>query len=133
MRLTLLGAIVLAGLSAHVGAQALRCEHTWFSDGAVASRRCVAEDGSHGTVQVFDMTGAAIGEWGLLLRPRVANLELQFHPSGMVRRVVSRWQPDGGVQWYRSVTTYDRDGNVIGFREEGHDMHERIRAIEHEG
>ena len=40
---------------------------------------------------------------------------------------------EGGIQWYRSVTTYDRDGNVIGFREDGHDMHERTRAIEHDG
>ena len=104
------------------------CTYTYFDDGGVSSSRCLHDEGTWGTVRVYNRSGEVIGEWGMLLIPRVSNVELSFHPDGAVRRVRYSSQPDGGIQWYRSTTTYDSAGTVIGVEEEAWDMHERIRT-----
>ncbi len=106
------------------------CTYTFFSDGGTASSRCTDETGVEATVRVYNRDGEIIGEWGLLRRPRASNIDMAFHPDGMVRRVRYTWQPDGGIQWYRSTTIYDSDGTIIDFQEQSHDTFDRIRAID---
>ena len=106
------------------------CTYTYFSDGGTAGSRCTDETGATATVRVYDHAGEVIGEWNLMLRPRTSSIDMTFHPDGMVRRVRYSWQPDGGIQWYRSTTVYDADGTVVDFYEASHDMFDRIRAVD---
>ncbi len=120
---TLLLLICAAILSADTASP---CSFSYFSDGSVASSRCRTDGGASETVRFFDQRGEPIGTWTLL--PRMSGISISFHPNGMVRRVRYSHQPDGGIQWYRSTTLFDKNGNITHFSEDAWNMHERIMS-----
>jgi hypothetical protein len=48
-------------------------------------------------------------------------VDFRYHPNGAVSRADYSTMPDGGIQWYRSTTTFDANGKQTGFNEEGQD------------
>jgi len=50
-----------------------------------------------------------------------ASVHFAYHPNGAVSKAEFSEAPDGGIQWYRSTTTFDEAGNQTGFSEEGWD------------
>ncbi len=50
-----------------------------------------------------------------------ARVNFSFHANGGISKAEVSDAPDGGIQWYRSTSTYDENGERTGFTEQGHD------------
>jgi hypothetical protein len=102
------------------------CVYSFFNDGGIASSQCFGDENTTQTTRVFNRSGAQIGEWTIMTRPRTSSISMSFYPDGMIRRVRYSFQPDGGIQWYRSTTVYDQEGRITSFHEDSWDAIERI-------
>lgn len=91
-------------------ASAQNCQITYFENGNKASEKCNDEDMQRGSARVFDMDGKLIGEWELSRSGIYSSVSFSFHDNGMIHKVRYSSHPDGGIQWFRSYTTYDKDG-----------------------
>ncbi len=50
-----------------------------------------------------------------------ASVSFKHHDNGMVKEAYYSSHPDGGIQWYRSWTTFDDQGNKTGERNDNWD------------
>lgn len=103
------------------------CTYTYFPDGKKSTERCV-NDQHRGTARAFDQAGKVIGEWMLSRSGMMTSVRFSFHANGMVHQAYFNSQPDGGIQWYRSTTTFDANGVKTDFKEEDHDKMQRIMS-----
>ncbi len=104
-----------------VVASAQNCQITYFENGDKASEKCYDEDMRRGNARVFDLDGNVIGEWELSRSGIYSSVNFSFHENGMIHKVRYSSHPDGGIQWFRSYTTYDKEGKKINYSEERHD------------
>lgn len=58
-----------------------------------------------------------------------ASATFHYHPNGGVSRVEYSEAPDGGIQWYKSTTAFDEDGQQTGFTEQGRDNYGPIPSL----
>lgn len=49
-----------------------------------------------------------------------ASVAFNYHKNGGISKAEVSDAPDGGIQWYRSTTTFDENGQRTGFTEQGH-------------
>jgi hypothetical protein len=69
----------------------------------------------------YKRDGSVIFEGGTRRIGGHASVHFSYYPSGAVSKVETSDAPDGGIQWYRSTTTFDEQGNRTSFSEQGHD------------
>ncbi len=50
-----------------------------------------------------------------------ASVVFRYHPNGGISRAEVDDAPDGGIQWFRSTTTFDTAGVQTGYSEQGWD------------
>ena len=105
--------------------RAQNCTYTYFQNGQKASERCL-DTYRRGNARVFNLEGKMIGEWMLSQSGYHANVRFSFHANGMIHQAHFSARPDAGIQWYKSTTTYDKNGVKIGFTEDSHDRFKRI-------
>lgn len=95
----------------------------YFTTGQLSTMEWMDKDERWGKSRAFDRHGAVLTEHQTRIFAGHASVHFSYHPNGAVSQVEYSDAPDGGIQWYRSTTTFDENGNKTGFIEQGHDDH----------
>ncbi|MBL0036586.1 MAG: hypothetical protein IPP26_12690 [Flavobacteriales bacterium] len=93
----------------------------YFTTGQLSTKEWTDKDGRWGRSWAYDRSGQEIFSYQTRRFAGHASAHFEYHSNGAVRKVEVSDAPDGGIQWYRSSTTFDTDGNQTGFWEQGHD------------
>ncbi|MBP7407993.1 MAG: hypothetical protein KA941_04465 [Flavobacteriales bacterium] len=96
----------------------------YFTNGKVSTKVWVDKDERWGLSIAYDATGREIFSYQTRRIAGHASADFSYHPNGAVSRIEVSDAPDGGIQWYRSTTTYDENGVKTGFTEQGRDNDE---------
>ncbi|MBL8003302.1 MAG: hypothetical protein JNL05_15220 [Flavobacteriales bacterium] len=101
-----------------------------FTTGQVSTREWTDKDGRFGRSLAYKRDGTVIVDHHTRRIAGHASVHFEYHPNGAVSRSEFSDAPDAGIQWYRSTTTFDDQGNRTGFSEQGHDD---LHVIPHPG
>lgn len=74
-----------------------------------------------GKAIAYNKKGAIIYENGVRNFAGHASVHFTHYPSGAVKSAHYSSAPDAGIQWYKSDTQFDEEGNVTGFFEQSHE------------
>lgn len=103
-----------------------------FTTGQLSTKEWTDLNGYWGRSWAYNRSGEVIFEGQTRRVAGHASVRFSYHPNGGVSKVETSDAPDGGIQWYRSTTTFDEDGNRTGFTEDGRDNYGPIpRLFEH--
>lgn len=105
----------------------------YFTTGQVSTREWTDKDGRFGRSLAYKRDGTVIVDHHTRRIAGHASVHFEYHPNGAVSRCEFSDAPDAGIQWYRSVATFDEQGNRTGFTEESNELLERTftQPIEH--
>jgi hypothetical protein len=92
-------------------------------NGMVSTLEWTDKDGRWGRARAFDQNGREIFAYQTRSIGGHATVRFSYHPNGAISKAEVSDAPDGGIQWYRSTTTFDEGGVRTGFSEQGHDDH----------
>lgn len=104
----------------------LHCDYTYLSKGGISTEKCFDKNTFEGQCTAYDTEGVVIGKWPLSRTGLMSSVDFTFHDNGMVHKAHYSSHPDGGIQWYKSTTTYDQTGKKIDFVEQSHNDHLKI-------
>ncbi len=93
----------------------------FFVGGGISTKAWTDTTGRWGRCRAYNKHGAVIYEQQTRNVGGHATVWFRYHPNGGISRAEYSTMPDGGIQWYRSITTFDTAGNQTGFWEEGRD------------
>ncbi len=93
----------------------------YFASGKVSTRTWMDKDDRWGRSWAYDVSGKEIFSYQTRKIGGHASAHFSYHANGAVSKIEVSDAPDAGIQWYRSTTTYDEQGNKTGFTEQGHD------------
>jgi hypothetical protein len=82
---------------------------------------CYDGNRNNGIARAFKSDGSVMETWQISRMHVLSSVQFTFHSNGAVHRATYSSHPDAGIQWYRSETTFDIEGNKTGFFEERHD------------
>lgn len=91
----------------------------WFTTGQLSSKAWMDADDRWGHCWAYDRQGRVIFDRQTRNVGGHASVHFRYHPNGAVGRVEYSTAPDGGIQWYKSTTAFDPEGNQTGFNEQG--------------
>ena len=130
---TLLVALSTLSLSAQIGRKELHTDSGLvilhhFMNGDVSTKEWRDKDERFGRSIAYDRGGREIFSFHTRRIGGHASVHFSYHPNGAVSKAEVSDAPDAGIQWYRSTTTFDDQGNQTGFWKESHEdlMHLRI-------
>lgn len=85
-----------------------------------------------GSAKAFNQLGDEIYSSNIRRFAGHESVEFKHYESGGVREAKFSSAPDGGIQWYKSITTFDEAGNIVGFHEDSHDQRitPQIRVVQ---
>ena len=92
-----------------------------FMNGGVSTKEWRDKDERFGLTTAYDHTGKEIFRYGTRRIGGHASVHFSYHPNGAVSKAEASDAPDAGIQWYRSTTTFDDQGNQTGFWEQSHE------------
>lgn len=98
----------------------------YFTNGHVSTKEWMDTDERWGHSWAYDPQGQVIVDHYTRKVAGHASVHFEYHPNGGVSKAEFSDAPDAGIQWYRSITTFDPNGQRTGFSEEGHDDHDLI-------
>ncbi|MFN3874655.1 MAG: hypothetical protein ACK4L7_01930 [Flavobacteriales bacterium] len=101
----------------------------YFSSGEVSTKEWRDEDDRWGRSWAYKKTGETIFDGQTRRFAGHATVRFSYYPDGAVSRVETSDAPDGGIQWYQSITTFDEAGNRTGFWEQGRDNYGPIPSL----
>lgn len=93
----------------------------YFTTGQISTKEWTDADGRWGRSWAFARDGHELINYQTRKIGGHASVRFSYHANGGISKAEISDAPDGGIQWYRSVTTFDPEGNRTGFTEEGHD------------
>lgn len=96
-----------------------------FTTGQVSTLEWTDKDGRFGRSLAYKRDGTVIVDHHTRRIAGHASVHFEYHPNGAVSRCEFSDAPDAGIQWYRSVSTFDEQGNRTGFTEESNELLER--------
>jgi len=130
MRLSHLLVVLLLSLpsAAQIGRQEVHTDTGkvvlhFFDSGEVSTLEWTDRDNRWGRSKAFKRDGTVIFDVPTRRIAGHAYARYTYHPNGAVHKVEFSSGADAGIQWYRSTTTFDPEGNRTGFSETGHDDH----------
>lgn len=97
----------------------------YFTTGQLSTVEWTDKDGRFGRSRAFKRDGTVIADHHTRRMAGHASVHFEHHPNGAVSRCEFSDAPDAGIQWYRSVSTFDEQGNRTGFTEESNELLER--------
>ncbi len=128
MRPLLVLAAILATLSGHaqgkertIGTDSGTVVLHYFTNGKVSTKAWMDKDQRWGRSWAYRPDGSVIVEHATRRIAGHASVHFTYHANGAVSKAEYSDAPDAGIQWYRSTTTFDEQGNKTGFTEQGHD------------
>ena len=93
----------------------------YFTTGQLSTVEWTDKEGRFGRSRALKRAGTVIVDHHTRRIAGHASVHFSYHPNGAVSRSEFSDAPDAGIQWYRSTTTFDDQGNRTGFSEQGHD------------
>jgi hypothetical protein len=102
--------------------------HHKFPNGKT-STICVIKDDRDGYAKAFNFKGEEIYMRHIRRYAGHASVYFTHHPNGMVKKAEYSSHPDAGIQWYRSYTYFDENGNITSQIEDDWDM--RVTVPKH--
>ncbi|HRH38049.1 MAG TPA: hypothetical protein PK760_06875, partial [Flavobacteriales bacterium] len=93
----------------------------YFTNGKVSTKAWMDKDNRWGRSWAYKSDGTVIVDHQTRRIAGHASVHFDYHPNGAVSKAEYSDAPDAGIQWYRSTTTFDEQGNQTGFTEQGHD------------
>ena len=123
---TLLVALSTLSLSAQIGRKELHTDSGLvilhhFMNGGVSTKEWRDKDERFGRSIAYDRGGREIFSFHTRRIGGHASVHFSYHPNGAVSKAEVSDAPDAGIQWYRSTTTFDDQGNQTGFWEQSHE------------
>lgn len=94
--------------------------HHKFPNGKT-STICVIKDDRDGYAKAFNFKGEEIYMRHIRRYAGHASVSFHHHPNGMVKKAEYSSHPDAGIQWYRSYTHFDENGNITSHIEDDWD------------
>ncbi|MBK8226331.1 MAG: hypothetical protein IPK70_04045 [Flavobacteriales bacterium] len=95
----------------------------YFNSGQVSTKEWRDKDDRWGRSWAYKKNGEVIFEGQTRRFAGHSSVHFSYHANGAVSKAETSDAPDGGIQWHRSTTTFDDQGNKTGFSEQGHDDH----------
>ncbi|MBK9174891.1 MAG: hypothetical protein IPM46_00855 [Flavobacteriales bacterium] len=102
----------------------------YFASGQPSTKEWTDKDDPWGRSWAYKRTGEVIFDGQTRAIGGHASVRFSYHPNGAVSKVETSDMPDGGIQWYKSTTTFDEDGNKTGFFEHGRDNYGPIPRLD---
>ncbi len=96
-----------------------------FTTGEVSTSEWTDKEERFGRSRAFTRAGTVIFDRHTRRIGGHASVHFSYHPGGAVSKAEVSDAPDAGIQWYRSTTTFDEEGNRTGFSEESNELLER--------
>lgn len=93
----------------------------YFNTGKLSTKEWMDKDDRWGRSWAYDSKGKELFSYPTRKIGGHASAHFSYHPNGAVSKIEVSDAPDGGIQWYRSTTTFDENGVQTGFAEQGHD------------
>ncbi len=93
----------------------------YFTTGQLSTKEWMDKDDRWGRSQAFARDSRELINYQTRKIGGHASIHFSYHSNGAVSKAEVSDAPDGGIQWYRSTTTFDEQGNRTGFTEQGHD------------
>jgi hypothetical protein len=93
----------------------------FHATGEVSTQEWMDVDDRFGLTTAYDRTGKEIFRYGTRRIGGHASVHFSYHPNGAVSKAEASDAPDAGIQWYRSTTTFDDQGNQTGFWQQSHE------------
>lgn len=90
---------------------------TYHQNGAVSTVKIWDKIKRRGNVKGYNNEGKELFQFYLRTFGGHASVALEYFPNGQVSKVKYSSAPDGGIQFYKSTTTFDEQGNKTGFQE----------------
>lgn len=81
----------------------------------------VLEDNREGFAKAYNLTGKEIYSANIRRYAGHESVEFKHHGNGMVSQANYSSAPDGGIQWYKSTTSFDENGVVTNVQEYSHE------------
>ncbi len=94
--------------------------HHKFPNGKT-STISVIKDNREGYAKAYNFKGEEIYSRSIRRYAGHASVTFHHYPSGMVKKAEYSSHPDGGIQWYRTYTHFDENGNITSEIEDNWD------------
>jgi hypothetical protein len=123
---TLLLALLTLPAMAQIGRKELRTDTGlvvlhFHATGEASTKEWWDVNGHWGRSWAYARDGKVIFEGQTRRVAGQASVRFSYHPNVAVSKVETSDAPDGGIQWYKSTTTFDAEGTRTGFTEYGRD------------
>ncbi|MEY3398154.1 MAG: hypothetical protein RL220_748 [Bacteroidota bacterium] len=92
-----------------------------FKSGELSTREFMDAADRFGKATAYNIKGEVIFEKSTRRIGGHASVYFSYHENGAVSKAEFSDAPDGGIQWYKSVTTFDENGVQTWFHEMGYD------------
>lgn len=93
----------------------------YFITGQLSTKAWTDADERWGHSWAYDRRGKVIFDRQTRRIGGHASVDYRYHPNGGISRAEVSDAPDGGIQWFRSTTTFDTAGVQTGYSEDGWD------------
>ncbi len=93
----------------------------YFTTGQLSTKAWMDVDNRWGHSWAYDRRGKVSFDRQTRRIAGHASVDFRYHLNGAISRAEVSDAPDGGIQWYRSTTTFDTAGVQTGFSEDGWD------------
>ncbi|MBK9147589.1 MAG: hypothetical protein IPM12_07190 [Flavobacteriales bacterium] len=102
----------------------------YFTSGQVSTKEWRDRDDRWGRSWAYKQNGEVIFEGQTRRFAGHSSVRFSYHANGAVSKAETSDAPDGGIQWHRSTTAFDDQGNKTGFMEQGHDNYGPIPRMD---
>ncbi|MCD6012835.1 MAG: hypothetical protein K0Q79_2697 [Flavipsychrobacter sp.] len=109
-----------------------KCTYRYFKNKKVSTSECYDANNRFGKVRAYNLKGELIYENEIRKIGGSAHVQFEYYANGAVKKASWRSAPDGGIQWYSSVTTFSEDGKKTGETEHNWDDYHHVRTIKQE-
>jgi hypothetical protein len=92
-----------------------------FKTGELSTKEWRDKDDRFGLTTAYDRAGKEIFRYGTRRIGGHASVHFSYHANGAISMAEASDAPDAGIQWFRSTTTFDDQGNRTGYSEDTHE------------
>ncbi len=97
------------------------CTRHYFKNRKLSTSQCYDADHRWGKAIAYSSKGTIIYEKELRRVAGHSSVNFSYYASGAVKRAEWSSAPDGGIQWYSSVTDFAENGTITSFSENNYD------------
>ena len=97
------------------------CTNHYFKNKKISTSECYDADHRWGKAIAYNANGAVIYEKELRRIAGHSSVMFSYYENGGVKKAEWSSAPDGGIQWYSSVTTFSEDGTITSVSENDYD------------